>query len=213
MNITNEKIEEYLSSVSTNATVGKNKELLEEMRLWGVQNGFPIIGPLVGRFLRQLAITINAKTILEMGSGFGYSAMWFAGGMGKGGKIICTDGSEDNHKRAMEYFGSTDYGNLIEYHVGDALEIAKTLTGPFDIILNDVDKEQYPEAFDLAVPLLRKGGIFITDNVLWSGRIFDKKPDESTNGVLEFNRKLFSSQDVLASIMPIRDGLGIAVKL
>jgi caffeoyl-CoA O-methyltransferase len=213
MNITDSKIEEYLIGISTNAYVGKNSEILEEMHAWGVQNGFPIIGPLVGRFLRQLAITMNVKTVFEMGSGFGYSAMWFAGGMGKGSKIVCTDGSEDNHKRATQYFNRTDYGKLIEYHVGDALEMAKTLTGPFDIILNDVDKEQYPKAFDLAIPLLRKGGIFITDNVLWSGRILDKKPDESTKAVLEFNRKLFSSPEVLASILPIRDGLGIAVKL
>ena len=102
---------------------------------------------------------------------------------------------------------------MLEFRLGDAIEIVKNLSGPFDIILNDVDKQQYPEAFDLAIPLLRQGGIFITDNVLWSGRIFDKKPSEPTRGVLEFNRKLFSSKEVLASILPIRDGLGIAVKL
>jgi caffeoyl-CoA O-methyltransferase len=213
MNITDPKIESYLLDISIGSPIGKDKEIIDEMGAWGQQNQFPIIGPLVGRFLRQIALTINARAVLEMGSGYGYSAMWFAGGMAQNGKIICTDNSADNQKKAMSYFNRTDYSGMIEYHVGDALDTARGLSGPFDIILNDVDKKQYPESFDIALPLLRRGGIFITDNVLWSGRIFDKKPEDSTKGVLEFNRKLFNTAGVLGSILPIRDGLGIAVKL
>jgi len=167
----------------------------------------------VGRFLRQLALSMNSQRVLEMGSGYGYSAMWFAGGMGNKGQIICTDGSKDNQKMALTYFENAGYANMIEFKVGDALEIARRLSGSFDIILNDVDKKQYPESFDIAIPLLRRGGVFITDNVLWSGRIFNKRPDKATQSILEFNRKLFDSPDVLSSILPIRDGLGIAVKI
>jgi predicted O-methyltransferase YrrM len=155
---------------------------------------------------------MGAKKILEMGSGFGYSAYWFAGGLKKGGKIICTDGSEDNYKKAKVYFKRAGIEKMIDYHVGDALDIINQVKGQFDIILNDIDKQSYPLAFDLAIPRLKSGGIFITDNVLWSGRILDSKPDKTTKAILEFNRKLFKSKDVIASIIPIRDGLGIAVK-
>ena len=95
----------------------------------------------------------------------------------------------------------------------DLREIAEKLDGPFDIILNDIDKQDYPRAFDIALKLLRPGGIFITDNVLWSGRIITGEPDETTAKVQEFNRKLFNSNGIISSIMPIRDGLGLAVKL
>jgi len=97
--------------------------------------------------------------------------------------------------------------------VGDAREIIEQFGGPFDIILNDIDKEQYPDTIDLAIRRLKKGGLFITDNVLWDGKVLDSEPDEATRGVLEFNRRLFASQEVLAAIIPIRDGLGMAVKL
>jgi len=177
------------------------------------KNDFPIIGPMVGPLLRQLAISTNAKRIFEMGSGFGYSAYWFAGGMKRDGKIICTDGSEENRKKAMRYLKRGGFEKMIDFRVGDALEIIEEFDGPVDIILNDIDKLDYPRAFDLAIPRLRKGGLFITDNVLWSGRILNKKPTAASKAILQFNRKLTSSKNIVSSIIPIRDGLGIAVKL
>ena len=132
--------------------------------------------------------------------------------MKKGGKIICTDGSEANREKAKVYLKRAKIEKVIDYRVGNALDIIQKTKGKFDIILNDIDKQDYPRAFDLAIPRLRKGGIFITDNVLWSGRILNSKPDKATKAILEFNRKLFNSKDVIASIIPIRDGLGIAVK-
>ena len=212
MNITDPRIDRYMLNQSLEAQLAESDKVLRDMEAYAQKHHFPIIGPLVGRFLRQLAIIAGAKNIFEMGSGFGYSAIWFAGGIAKGGKIICTEGSAANKDRAMGYFNRADCSDLVEFQVGDAREIIKNYSGPFDIILNDIDKEQYPEAFDLAIPRLRKGGIFITDNVLWSGRIFDDNPDEATKGILEFNRKLFESKAIFSSIIPIRDGLGIAVK-
>jgi caffeoyl-CoA O-methyltransferase len=208
MHITNPELEKYILNV-----MPERDDVLKDMEKLARKNRFPIIGPMCGTFLRQLALITGAKRIFEMGSGFGYSAFWFAGGMKDGGKIICTDGSEENKTRAIQYFKRGGFDTILEFHVGYAQEIIKQFDGPFDIILNDVDKEQYPEIFDLAVPRLRKGGIFITDNVLWDGEILDENPDEEGRSILEFNRKLFSSGDILSSIIPIRDGLGMAVKL
>ena len=208
MHITDPKINDYIRQLHP-----RDDEVLSKMEDYAAQRDFPIIGPLVGPFLRQLAMITRAENIFEMGSGFGYSAYWFAGGMNGRGKVICTDGSEENRDRAAAFFREGGLDKSVEYHVGNALEIIEQFDGPFDIILNDIDKEGYPEAFDLAVPKLRPGGIFITDNVLWSGRIFDKNPDKTTKAVLEFNRKLFSADGILSSIIPIRDGLGMAGKL
>jgi predicted O-methyltransferase YrrM len=155
----------------------------------------------------------RAKAVFEMGSGYGYSAYWFARGMGTDGNIICTDGDPGNRERALEYLKRGGFDAMVDFRVGNALEIIRRFDGPFDIILNDIDKAGYPEAFDLAIPRLRKGGLFITDNVLWSGRILHKRKTPATESILEFNRRLTTSKNILSSILPIRDGLGIAVKL
>jgi len=96
--------------------------------------------------------------------------------------------------------------------VGDALELLSEEKGQFDIIFNDVDKEDYPRVFRLAIPKLRKGGLFITDNVLWSGRVAQNSPDAETKAILEFNRLLYESEELFTTILPIRDGLAVAVK-
>ena len=207
MEITSPQIDNYMHSLRN-----RPEPVLRDMEKYARQNHFPIIGSLVGPILRQIAYIMGAKRILEMGSGFGYSAYWFAGGLKKGGKIICTDGSEANFEKAKIYFKRAKIDKVIDYRVGNALDIILQTKGKFDIILNDIDKQDYPLAFDLAIPRLKSGGIFITDNVLWSGRILNSKPDKTTKAILEFNRKLFKSKDVIASIIPIRDGLGIAVK-
>ena len=206
--ITNPRINEYIRSMSNSTD-----DVLKEMEKYAAENDFPIIGPMVGPFLRQLAVITKARNILELGSGYGYSAYWFAGGIADDGRIICTDNDQGNRKRALEYLMRGGFEKKIDFRVGDALEIASELDGPFDIILNDIDKQDYPRAFDIAFRLLRPGGIFITDNVLWSGRILSGEPDETTSRIQEFNRKLFNSRSIISSIIPIRDGLGLAVKL
>ena len=208
MKITSPAINDYISGL-----LPKGDRVLAEMEALARRKDFPIIGPIVGPFLRQLAIATGAGSVFEMGSGFGYSAYWFAGGLSDNGKIICTDGSEENRDRALGYLRRGGFDSMIDYRIGDALEIIKEFDGPFDIILNDIDKKGYPEAFDLAIPRLRRGGLFITDNVLWSGRILHKNPTAESKAILEFNGKLFGSKDVIASIIPIRDGLGIAVRV
>lgn len=208
MIITEPAVNDYIKKI-----LPRNDEVLIDMEDYARQNRFPIIGPMVGPFMRQLALITGAENIFEMGSGFGYSAYWFAGGMNGRGRIICTDGSDDNKTKALDFLKRGGFDRLVDFHVGNALEIIRRFDGPFDIILNDIDKEDYPEAFDLAVTKLKPGGVFITDNVLWSGRIFDEKPNKTSRAILEFNRKLFNTDGVLSSIIPIRDGLGMAVKL
>jgi caffeoyl-CoA O-methyltransferase len=208
IDITDPRINEYIKKI-----VNSTDPILKEMEKYAVENRFPIIGPMVGPFLRQLAVIMKARDILELGSGFGYSAYWVAGGIPDDGRIICTDSDEDNRERALEYLRRGGFENKIDFRLGDALEISSVLDGPFDIILNDIDKDGYPQAFDIAMKLLKPGGIFITDNVLWSGRVLSNEPDENTKGIQEFNNRLFNSNGVISSIVPIRDGLGLAVKI
>jgi len=208
MDIINSRLNDYMLKL-----LPQRDEVLSDMEKLAKRKGFPIVGPLAGNFLRQMAIAIEAKNIFEMGSGYGYSACWFAKGIPRDGKIVCTDGSDENRQKAEDYFKRAGIESKIEFLVGDAREIIQRYEGPFDIIFNDIDKVGYPQAFDLAIPKLRKGGLFITDNVLWSGRILHKRQEDSTRAIIEFNRKLFNSPEILSAIVPIRDGLGMAIKL
>ena len=132
------------------------------------------------------------------------------------GKILLrdsTNGKIENAERAKEYFRRGKISNNITFLTGDALKLIDSVEGQFDIIFNDIDKHQYPKAFRKAVPRLRKGGILISDNVLWSGRILDKKPDADSAGILTYNRLIHSSKELFSTIIPIRDGVSVSIKL
>jgi caffeoyl-CoA O-methyltransferase len=208
MDIVHGNIVEYLLNVTPERDV-----ILEEMERYALERGFPIVGPLVGRMLYFFSRSMNAKSILELGSGYGYSACWFAKAIGKEGEITCTEGNPENVERAREYFRRGKIATKVNFLVGDALKLVDSLEGPFDIIFNDLDKHQYPKAFRKAVPRLRKGGLLISDNVLWSGKILDKKPDADTAGILTYNRLIHSSKELFSTIIPLRDGLAISLKL
>src|SRR6267154_2083902 len=129
------------------------------------------------------------------------------------GRVIYTDGDAQNAERARGYFGRAGVANRIDIRIGDALELLSEQKQEFDIIFLDVDKEDYPRAFRLVAPRLRKGGLFITDNVLWSGRVTHKNPsDARTKAIQEFNHLLYKSPDFFTTILPIRDGLAVALK-
>ncbi|HEY4612688.1 MAG TPA: O-methyltransferase [Bacteroidota bacterium] len=208
MDIVNENLDKYLHDI-----IPDRDPVLTEMEEHAASLEFPIIGPLVGRLLYVLATSAKAKRVLELGSGYGYSAYWFAKAVGKEGTVICTDGSAENQERAMEYFKRGRLADRVEFHVGDALKLIDTFDGEFDIIFSDIDKTQYPKALRKVLPKLRKGGLFISDNVLWSGKILDKKPDAATAGIITFNRMIYSSKDFFTSIVPLRDGVAVSVKL
>jgi predicted O-methyltransferase YrrM len=192
----------------------KRDEVLVEMEDYAAKHDIPIVGPAVARVLQQLALTINAKTIFELGSAIGYSTIWWAQAVGDNGRVIYTDGDSKNAERARGYFNRAGVANRVTLHTGDALEVLSEQKQEFDIIFNDVDKEDYPRVLRLVAPRLRTGGLFITDNVLWSGRVAEKNPKTAqTKAILEFNRLLYKSTDFYTTILPIRDGLAVALKL
>jgi predicted O-methyltransferase YrrM len=201
-------VDDYLYSM-----LPKRDEVLAEMEDYASEHNIPIVGPAVARVLQQLAMTINAKTVFELGSAIGYSTIWWAEAVGERGRVVYTDGDAKNAERARRYFDRAGVSKRITLHTGDALEVLSEQKEQYDIIFNDVDKEDYPRVLRLVAPRLRKGGLFITDNVLWSGRVAEKKPKQaSTRAILEFNRLLYNSPDFFTTILPIRDGLAVALR-
>ncbi len=201
-------VDDYLYS-----RLPKRDEVLAEMEGYASDHNIPIVGPAVARVLQQLALTINAGTVFELGSAIGYSTIWWARAVGEKGRVIYTDGDPKNAERARGYFSRAGVSSRITLYTGDALEFLSEQKQQYDIIFNDVDKEDYPRVLRLVSARLRKGGLFITDNVLWSGRVAEKSPkDATTKAILEFNRLLYSSEDFYTTILPIRDGLAVALK-
>jgi caffeoyl-CoA O-methyltransferase len=207
LQITHPEINAYLER-----TLAEPDALLREMGDYGRAQGFPIIGAQAGRLLHFLARTIHAKNILELGSGFGYSAMWFALAVGPGGKVVMTEGSAANAERARDYFTRAGLLDRVEFNVGDALASANKYPGPFDIIFCDIDKRDYPKAIEVARGKLRVGGILIFDNMLWHGRILSQN-DDDTRAVLETTQALLSADDFLTTLVPLRDGQSLSLRL
>lgn len=203
----------YLHSLSS-----PSEGVLAEMEEYGRRRRFPTVGPLVGRFLQQMAMISGARRILELGSGFGYSAAWFLLASTES-QVICTDGSTLNRDRGLEFLGRLGLADRVQYLVGDALKSASSLDGPFDLIFCDLDKSVYPEAYRLAVPKLRRGGILITDNTLWRGYAWHPLPADApgyrrdmTPGVREFNELSHADERTVTTIVPLRDGLSLSVR-
>jgi caffeoyl-CoA O-methyltransferase len=206
--ITSAPVENYLYSL-----LPPRDEVLMTMESEAAKRSIPIVGPAVARVLCQLAVICGAKTVFELGSAIGYSTIWWARAVGDGGRVIYTDGDRKNADEARGYFERAGVSDRITIKVGDALEFLSEEKREFDIIFCDVDKEDYPRAFRLAVPRLRQGGLFVADNVLWSGKVAQPNPSEdSTKAILEFNRLLYNSGELFTTILPIRDGLAVAVK-
>ena len=200
-------VEKYMYDI-----LPERDEVLLEMEEQARQRNIPIIGPAVARVLYQYAKLVNAKRVFELGSAIGYSTIWLARAVGDGGKVYYTDGSAKNLEEARGYIERAGVGGRIEMLTGDSMELLKSTEGDFDLIFNDVDKHQYPDAFRAALPRVRSGGLFITDNVLWSGRVARHETDKYTQGVLEFNRLVYSSDELFTTILPIRDGVAVCLK-
>src|SRR5215216_3574776 len=206
--ITDKDVERYIYEL-----LPPRDEVIREMEEQARLRRIPIIGPAVARVLQQYALLIGARRVFEMGSAIGYSTIWLARAVGDGGKVYYTDGSEKNAEEARGYFERAGVADRIEVLVGNSLDLIDSVEGDFDLIFNDVDKHQYPDAFRKAVPRVRRDGLFITDNVLWSGRVARDDKDEDTEGVREFNRLIYSSSDLYPTILPIRDGISVCLKL
>ncbi len=206
--ITFPEVEDYLY-----ALLPPRDEVLTEMEAEASKNDVAIVGPAVARVLYQLAVVSGAKKIFEMGSAIGYSTIWWARAVGEGGRVVYTDGDRKCSEKARRYFDRAGVSQRITVRVGDALEILSEEKEAYDIIFNDVDKIDYPRAFRLALPHLKRGGLFITDNVLWKGKLRRPNPDAQTKAILEFNKLIYESQDLFTTILPIRDGVSVCVKM
>jgi caffeoyl-CoA O-methyltransferase len=205
--ITVPEVEDYLY-----AMLPPRDEVLAEIEAEAARDDVPIVGPAVGRVLYQLATIGGAKKVFEMGSAIGYSTIWWARAVGEGGRVVYTDGDRKNADKARRYFERAGLSQRITVRVGDALEMLSEEKDPYDIIFNDVDKTDYPRVFRLALPRLKSGGLFITDNVLWSGKVPQPDPDAQTKAILEFNKLIYESKDLFTTILPIRDGVSVCVK-
>lgn len=207
--ITGDAVEKYIYQI-----LPERDPVLREMEEQASKRDIPIVGPAVARVLYQYARLINARKIFELGSAIGYSTIWWARAVGEGGQVFYTDGDPKNADEARGYFQKAGVEKQIRVEVGDALELLSEQKQEFDIIFNDVDKEDYPRVLHLVSSRLRRGGLFITDNVLWSGGVTKKNPKEaSTRAIQEFNQQLYSMPEFFTTILPLRDGVAVSVKL
>ncbi|MDQ3811451.1 MAG: O-methyltransferase [Chloroflexota bacterium] len=191
-------------------------EEMAAMERDAARTGFPIIGPAAGHFCYLLARTLGARRVFELGSGFGYSTAWFARAVREngGGVVHHVVWDAELSARARTHLDALGVGDLVRYHVGEAVETLRATEGPFDLIFNDIDKHGYPASLDVIETRLRSGGLLIVDNALWHGQIFDPADHTlSTEGVRELTRRLTTSPRWITSVVPIRDGLCVALKV
>jgi len=205
-----EDVEDYLYELLPPRDV-----VINEIEDYAAEHGVPIIGPAVARMLALLVQISGAKRILELGSAIGYSTIWLARAAGPQAEITYTDNDPENAQRAASYFKRAGVASRINVQIGDALLTLKKTPGKFDLIFNDIFKRQYPAAARMALPRLRRGGLFITDNTLWSGKAARKADagDDDTLGVQELNRMVHKSKELFSVLIPLRDGVTVCRKL
>jgi len=204
------QLREYLDSL-----VPDRPDEVLHMEEYAREHSFPIIGPAAGQFLYMITRAVNAKRVFEMGSGYGYSTYWFARAVQEngGGEVHHVVWDDKLSHQAREHLARLGVGMLTKYHVKEAIAALNETPGPFDIIFCDIDKHAYPDALQSVEPKLRSGGLFIIDNMLWSGRIFDRlEQDPNTKGVRTLTMVLKNRPSFVTSLVPIRDGLMVAMK-
>ncbi len=207
--ITLQSVEQYMYRL-----LPPRDAVLADMEGVAEKNEVPIVGPAVGRLLYQLARFVNAGRVFEMGSAIGYSTIWWAQGLRRGGKVYYTDGSSANAAQAEGYLQKAGVRDRVEILVGNALDLIDQVEGEFDIVFNDVDKHDYPEVFRKAAGRIRVGGLLVADNVFWSGRVADASVrDRDTTAIRSFNKMLFSDERFYSTIIPLRDGVAIGLRV
>ena len=188
---------------------------LRKMEQIAESTNFPIIGPASGNLCYLVARLVGARRVFELGSGYGYSTAWFARAVREngGGDVHHVVWDADLSERARKHLETLGYSDLVRFHVAEAVETLRATDGPFDIIFNDIDKAGYPASIDAILPKLRRGGALIIDNLLWSGRILDASDTSAnTEGVRAVTRRIMESDEWIASIIPIRDGVLVAYR-
>jgi caffeoyl-CoA O-methyltransferase len=188
---------------------------MQAMERSAAKTDFPIIGPASGHLCYQIARMMNARQIFEMGSGYGYSTAWFARAVKEngGGQVHHVVWDEKLSRQATRHLNVLGLNDIVQYHVGEAVQTLQTMPGPFDLIFNDIDKHAYPTSLPIIAEKLRPGGVLIIDNMIWHGRVFDVQDKSAdTNGVREFTRMITTDPNWIASLVPLRDGMIIAYK-
>ena len=208
-----DSIERYLASLNRART-----PVLDDVAADGAARGLPLIDAEVGALLRVLASTAGASRILEIGTAIGYSGIWLATALPPDGMLITMEVDEDRAEQARRNFSRAGLASRVTVIVGDAqLKIAK-VSGPFDLVFLDTDKQLYVPLLDRLVSLLRPGGVLVADNVLWDGEVvpgFRATPmrdPQDTRAVAAFNERIAAHPQLVTSIVPLRYGVSISVK-
>lgn len=208
--IAHDRLTAYLDSL-----VPKRDPIMEEMEAYAREVGFPIIGTAAGYMLYEVARMINARRVFELGSGYGYSTAWFARAVREngGGVVHHVVWDEDLSRKARGYLGRLGFEDIVQFHVGEAVQALRQTDGPFDMMFNDIDKAGYPASIPVIKEKLRQGGVLAVDNMLWHGAIFDEADQRSdTLGVREVTEILRSDPEFITTLVPIRDGVIIAYR-
>ena len=206
--IVHAEVKQFIGELSPEAD-----PLVAEMEAWSAENGFPLVGRASGHTCEWLTRAIGGRRVFEFGSGFGFSAYFFARAVGEGGIVIGSEFDEPElvvHKRM---FAGHPLASRIDLRHGDAFEIFADIPdadGPFDVVFIDIHKEGYAAALATAVPRLRRGGLLIADNVLWGGKVARPADDERTAALQAFDRLAFADPRLDCAILPVGDGLLVA---
>jgi predicted O-methyltransferase YrrM len=170
-------------------------------------------GHLQGRFLAMISSMIRPRVVLEIGTYTGYSALCLAEGLAEDGKLITIDINEELQDRVKQYFLEANLQDRIDYRIGDASIIIPEISDTFDLVFIDADKENYARYFDMVIDRVNVNGLILADNVLWSGKVLDGKPDKDTEAIVDFNDKVHRDSRVENILLPIRDGIMVMRKI
>lgn len=207
MAITYDYIDDYLYRIAQ-----PRDSLLERMEEEADTGAVPIIGPLVGRFLYNLAKSSQSKNVLEIGTAIGYSGIWLGRAVAPKGSVTTIDMDPERVKIAKRNISEAKLDKTIRVLEGNVLKILPTLKGEYDLIFLDSDKDVYVEAFKMGVKKLRKGGLFVADNTLWGGDVAKGGKSDLTQTMIKFNKEVFGYPNLSTTILPLRDGVLVSLK-
>ena len=212
-------IEGYLANLNRGTDA-----LLRDIARNGVERKLPLVDAEVGALLRVLATAVGARKILEIGTAVGYSGIWLAGALPPDGMLMTIEMDPERGREAQENFKTAGLASRVSVVMGDAQRMIAKVAGPFDLIFQDGDKKLYVPMLERLVALLRPGGLLVTDNVLWDGKVVpgftagsamasaERADDESTRAIAEYNERVATHPALLTTIVPLRDGVSISVK-
>ena len=205
-------IERYLASLNRGGDA-----VLDEIARRGAERELPLVDAEVGALLRVLATAVRAQKILEIGTAVGYSGIWLAGALPAGGMLMTMEMDAARAQEARANFERARVSDRVSVIVGDAERMLTKVAGPFDLIFQDGDKKLYTRLLDRLVSLLRPGGLLVTDNVLWAGKVVPgfaatAAVDDNTRAIASYNERLANHPELLTAVVPLRDGVSISVK-